>query len=215
MSKNLEGFGLEPQVINAAFQEMKIDVEYRFLPPARAFENSKSGEIEGAVGWVYTDERLQWFYYSDELIKAPLLFFHLKSFNFNWTTMEDLKNIPIGVVLKNHYGDEFQKALDDQKLKIYKVGKDELLFRMLQNKNIKLLPANLYVGYGFINKMFDKKSAQQFTHHPRPIKISVYHVLFSKKVLENEKTVKLFNQGLREIKENGTYDKIVRKFLME
>ncbi len=71
---------------------------------------------------------------------------------------------------------------------------------------------NVYTGYYMIREQYDSQTAALFTHHPRPLKISVYHVLFSRAVKENESRIELFNQGLRQLKVNGEYDKIIAEY---
>ncbi len=212
MSQELEGYGAEPAIVKSAFQQVNIKVGYRFLPPARVFKTVQNGAYDAAVGWVWSAQREHFFYFSDALLEGPLVFFHLKNFSFNWTGYDDLKDIQIGTVLKNHYGPKFQKALDEGKIEIQEVANDILNFEKLLKNRIQLFPLNVHIGYSFIQKNFNDKIASRFTHHPRPLKISVYHVLFSKAVKTNASNVKLFNQGLRRIRKSGDYQRILKKY---
>ena len=98
MSYEQKGYGINAIIVNAAFQKVNVDVSFEFFPPARVFETTKTGKVDGAVGWVWSEEREQWFYFSDPFLEGPLVFFHLKSYPFDWKTYDDLKGIPIGIV---------------------------------------------------------------------------------------------------------------------
>ncbi|WP_163833775.1 substrate-binding periplasmic protein [Spartinivicinus ruber] len=212
MSEKLPGYGVEPSIVAAAFKLMDIDIEYNFLPPGRAFLSAKKGSYHAAVGWVWSEERAKSFYYSDSILQGKLVFFHLKSYSFKWESYDDLKDIPIGIVVKNYYGRNFHKALDTGILSVQEVIQDEFNFDKLLVSRIKLFPLNVHIGYYFINSKYNAEVASLFTHHPKPLKVSVYHVLFSKKIQGNKALVKVFNQGLRKLKVNGIYQEIVDKY---
>lgn len=115
-SAALNGFGIAPAIVRAAFEKTGIPVTYQFYPPARAFTMAKTGQVGGLVGWVRSDEREQWFVFTDSFFEAPLVFFHLKSIPFDWKTYDDLTDLRIGITVKNYYGPEFHTAMDAGKL---------------------------------------------------------------------------------------------------
>ena len=215
MGEKVKGYGIEPAIVTAAFKQVNIDVKYDVFPPARSMKSAEKGVFDGTVGWVWSEEREKSFYYSEPIFKAPLLLFHLKEFTFDWETIDDLKGIPIGVTAKNYYGPAFHEALDAGKLTIDEASKDAIQFDKLLRRRIKLLPMNVYTGYYTIREKFVHQKAALFTHHPRPLKTSVYHVLFSRAVMENAARVELFNQGLRQLKASGEYDRIIEEYKKE
>jgi len=215
IGENMKGYGIEPAIVTAAFKQVNIDVEYDFFPPARTFKAAEEGIYDGTVGWVWSEEREKSFYYSDPIFEASLVLFHLKSFVFDWETMDDLKGIPIGITAKNYYGPTFHEALDAGKLTIDEASKDAIQFEKLLRHRIKLLPMNVYTGHYMVREQHDSETAALFIHHPRPLKTSVYHVLFSRAVKENAARVDLFNQGLRQLQASGEYDRIIEEYKKE
>ena len=211
MSQKLDGYGIEPLIVSEAFKTEGIDVEYDFYPHGRAFHYAKTGKVDGLVSWVYSDERSEFFYFSQPIFSAPLVFFHLKDFDFSWNNYDDLKGIPIGIELKNYYGQDFHNAMNDGRLTVFTNATEHISFNLLLKNRIKLLPVNIYSGYGIIRDKYPHEKAQLFTHNPKQIKQSVYHVLFSKGLKKNESLTRTFNKGLDTIKKNGTYKKICRK----
>ena len=212
MGEEVKGYGIEPSIVTAAFKQVNIDVKYDMFPPARSMKSAEKGVYDGTVGWVWSKEREKSFYYSEPIFKAPLLLFHLKEFTFDWEKMDDLKGIPIGVTAKNYYGPAFHEALDAGKLTIDEASKDKLQFDKILRHRIKLNPMNVYTGYYMLREQYDSQTAALFTHHPRPLKTSVYHVLFSRALKENAARVELFNQGLRLLKASGEYDRIIEEY---
>ncbi|MCP4023227.1 MAG: amino acid ABC transporter substrate-binding protein [Desulfobacteraceae bacterium] len=208
----MEKKGIEPEIVSAVFKNMGMDANYKFLPAARVYETAKAGKSAGIVGWVWSEERAKSFYYTDEIMRAPLVFFHLKTFDFGWQTMDDLKEIPIGTVLKNYYGPKFHQAADTKKISIYEIRNEKTAYKTLLGGRIKLLPVNQYVGYGSVKESFGQKAVEKITHHPRPLKTSVYHLLLSKSYPGNDALVKRFNQGLSAIKKSREYDKIIGSY---
>ncbi len=215
MGEKVTGYGIEPAIVTAAFKQVDIDVEYDFFPPAGSMKSAEKGIYDGTVGWVWSEEREQSFYYSDPIFEAPLVMFHLKEFTFDWETMDDLKGIPIGFTAKNYYGPAFHEALDAGTLTIDEASKDNLQFDKLLRHRIKVFPINFYTGFFMIQQHYDPQQAALFTHHPRPLKTSVYHVLFSRAVKENATRLGLFNQGLRQLKASGEYDRIIVEYKQE
>jgi polar amino acid transport system substrate-binding protein len=209
----LDGYGIEPTIVTAAFREISVDVEYVFFPPARTYQAAKEGLYDGTLGWVWSEERETEFYYSDPIFQAPLQLFHLKEFRFHWEKISDLKGIPIGITVKNYYGPEFHRAMDAGILTVDEASKDVVQFDKLLRHRIKLYPMNYYTGYYLIREKFNPEQAALFIHHPRPLKTSEYHVIFSRAVKENETIMKRFNHGLRKLKESGEYDRIVAEYM--
>ena len=59
MGKELPGYGLVTRIVTDAFKAEGIDIEYQFLPRARAYYVVKTGQLDASVGWYKNDEREQ------------------------------------------------------------------------------------------------------------------------------------------------------------
>ncbi len=216
LSQNVRDYGLEPALVTAAFAKMQVQVEYRFLPAARALIMAGRGDYDATLGWVHSQERETDFIYSNALVQAPLVFFHLKNQAFDWQRYEDLQHLRIGTVTKYYYGPEFEQALRAGKLQAENSAwNDELNFRKLIAHHINLTPVNLYVGYNIIQNSFDAQTAALFTHHEQPLKISVHHLLFPKKSHASSRRAEVFNQGLEKLRQSGEYERIIESFQLK
>ncbi len=205
-SENLKYYGVASRIISEAFGLEGIKVNYEFIPWKRGLENAKFGDIAGAVGWGRRKEREVFFLYSDQLTVSHYVFFHLKSYSFDWKTIDDLEGIDMGGTIGYSYGEAFTAVEKASKLSIERVPTDEINYRKLLIGRIFIFPNDLDVGYQIIQKSFAPKEVQMFTHHPKPLMSDPIFVLFSKKVKENKRMLQLFNKGLKRLRTSGKYD---------
>lgn len=211
LSQDLKYDGFVSRIIVEAFKAEKVTVEFGFFPWSRSFHLAKEGEWDGSSYWFRQSEREKYFYYSDPVVDVQYVFFHLKDYSFDWNTIEDLKRIRIGATLGNNYGEDFQKAEKLRKIMVSRVPKEELNFRKLLSGRIKVFPLDLDVGYSMIQKNFPPDKIKLFTHHPKVLRKDPGYLILSKKVLKNKRMLKLFNQGLKRLRESGKID----QYLME
>ena len=176
---------------------------------------ARLGEVDGTALYVKTPKREKDFYYSDAVIIDKEVFFHLKSYKFDWNNIEDIKGISIGATIGYSYGGEFVKAERSKKIYVERVPTDVQNFRKLLKNRIDICIIPLEAGYGVINQEFSQEKAELFTHHPHPLAVRTAHLIFSKKVEKNKKLLALFNLGLKKLKQTGKYDKYVKESQQE
>jgi polar amino acid transport system substrate-binding protein len=207
ISKDLKHGGVVLQVITEAFALVDVKVEYGFFPWARAKQIAQDGRWDGTAIWGVSLEREEYFYYSDLVMSSPYVFFHLKSYPFDWDTWEDIAGIPMGGLIATNYGKDFKRLEAAGKMKVEWVPHDLQNFKKLLSGRIKVVPLELDVGYHIINANFTPEEASLFTHHPKPDVNAFYHLLLTKKNKDNIKMLFLFNKGLRQLRASGAYDK--------
>lgn len=211
-SKDLKYYGLFSRIVSEAFALEDIKVEYGWFPWKRALTLIEFGEWDSSPGWSRKPEREKYAYFSDPLYESKAVFFHLKSFPFDWNSYDDLKGITIGATIGYMYGKNFEQAEKDGKLLVERVPTDEQNFRKLLKGRIKLFPASLETGIGTLNKNFSSTQVKLVTYHEKPYRQkAVYHLIFSKKIDRNKKMLKLFNKGLRCLKNSGKYDQYIEE----
>jgi polar amino acid transport system substrate-binding protein len=138
-----------------------------------------------------------------------MAFFHLKSTEFDWNGVEDLKDLKIGATLEYFYGKELDEAEKAGFIHIERVGSDELSLKKLLKGRIDVFPGDLMVTYAQIQDTFSAEEAALFTHHPKTFEYRGLYLLFSKQVEGNERMRDLFNKGLQQLRESGRYDEII------
>jgi polar amino acid transport system substrate-binding protein len=110
LSEDAPHHGFASHIVTEAFALVGVEVEYGFFPWKRSFKLAKEGTWDGSVVWVDSDERREYFLYSDPVVPSKMAFFHLKGSDFDWNSYEDLKGIRIGGTLEYAYGKEFDAA---------------------------------------------------------------------------------------------------------
>jgi len=201
-----DGHGILSCIVAAAFSLEGITVEFKFYPQGRAFNMAERGIENGAVGWNRNAEREEVFYYSDPLMKKDRVYFHLKSYSFDWKTIDDLKGLRIGGDISTNYSEEFMNAEKTGKIKVDRVAHKKFNFHKLAAGRINVYPMIKDAGYDYIKKYLSPEKAQLITHHPKVMHEATWHLIFNKKREENIRLIKIFNRGLQKLKESGKYD---------
>lgn len=210
VSESLEHQGLISQLAREAFANAGIKMELGFFPWMRASELSKSGEWDGTIAFVRLKEREEVYLYSDILYTGLYVFFHLKSFSFQWTDYSDLKTLTMATTRGfGGMGQKFMQAEKEGTIKVLRLSSDTQSFEMLLNQRVQLVPSDLEVGYVYLHKLYGK-SASKFTHNPNPIQRSEYHLVISKKIKNGPELIKKFNEGLKKLRSSGRYEEIVK-----
>jgi polar amino acid transport system substrate-binding protein len=209
-SEHSPHYGFASHIISEAFALVGVRVEYGFFPWKRALESAKKGQWDGGAAFWDSEERRKHFYFSEEpVVPTEMAFFHLKSTEFDWNGVEDLKDLKIGATLEYFYGEELDEAEKASLLHIERVGSDELSLKKLLKGRIDVFPGDLMVTYAQIQDTFSAEEAALFTHHPKTFESRGLYLLFSKQVEGNEQMRDLFDKGLRQLKESGRYEEII------
>ncbi|MCP3927047.1 MAG: transporter substrate-binding domain-containing protein [Desulfobacterales bacterium] len=206
ISKNLKHYGVFCHILKEAFASEGVKVIYKWVPWNRAYVLTQRGEFDATAAWIPTSERKKHFYYSSTILVNQKVFFHLKSFRFDWRTIDDLHDINIGIVLGFTYGEKFDNAVKTGKLQVFRESSESKNFFLLLKGRIQIYPQEIDAGYAFINKYFSEKAAL-ITHHPKTIIETTHHLILSKQVDKNRRLLELLNKGLRRLKESGKLDK--------
>lgn len=203
-SEALKYYGFVSLIVEEAFALESIDVDFRFRPWKRAYEEARNGVAHASMVWSYTPERDEFFLFSDVIIVSDSVLFHRKDTDFDWTRNSDLENYVIGGTLGYRYSIE-----DWPGNKIERVPTDTQNFAKLLAGRIQLFPSDMYAGYALINEEMSVNERQKITHHPKPYDRTPYSVIFSKKRTENLSFLKQFNDGLAKLKSSGRYNAIL------
>jgi polar amino acid transport system substrate-binding protein len=206
--KNLKFNGFVNHVITEAFQRRGYSVKFTYLPFKRGVIETKNGEYS-ALSYVYlSKDREKEFYLSDPISVEKIVFFHLKSNPMkDWKTLDDLKNYKFGATREYTYTTEFWKAAESKRLEVDVTGSDKQNFKKLLVGRIDIFPSGLVSGYNSFQKEFDVGKSQLITFHPKPLSKTTGHLAFTRSRKNSENLLRIFNQGLAELKKEGLYDK--------
>lgn len=204
-SQELKHYGVASYLVEQAFAHVGIQVEYAFRPWKRAYEEAKSGKLDGTLIWRKNAERQNAFYFSDVLIASESAIFHLKSLKFAWTKDEDLKGYVVGGTLGYQYSYDNIPGV-----RIERAGTDEQNFGKLLLKRIDLFGLDKLVGYDILNKYFTAEQRAQITYEPNPGELTKYYLMLSRAKAQNQQIIRAFNRGLKYLRDSGRYEEIMQ-----
>lgn len=207
--------GFISHVVTEAFARQGYDVEYDFLPWKRAIRQTQNGDYDATSWWVYNSERAAKFIYSDALVTTSAHFFYVKShnFDFDWKTLKDLDPYKVGVTRGYFYSKELTEYREANPNRFEMVNTDEQNIKRMLVKRIDLFPVDLVVGLELLRTRFGPNVIHQVAYHPRPLRSKEGFMLFPKAKEGSEKVRRIFNAGLKSMKEDGTYDQMMDNLL--
>lgn len=210
-SKELKNGGVFTKITAEAFKIMGYSIDVKYYPWQRSYFVTANGQADASLAWAPTEERNKDFVFSDPVTFSTKVFFHLKAFKFDWTNLNDIKNLRTIATKKYTYGDNFDAAANKKKINIIYSNNDEQKFSMLLAGRADLVPMEKLVGLFLIKNKFTERQASRITYHNKPLQNTPICVAFSKKINSERLTTLLqaFNEGLAKLKESGQYDKIL------
>ncbi len=178
----------------------------------RAFEQAKNNEADSTCCWFFVADREEDFYYSDPVTEETQVFFHLKSFKFDWETVDDLEGLRIGGNTGFHYGDVLDEAERAGRISMDRARSYEQNLKKLLAGRIQIYPAAAITAYDHLESTYSPGTRALFTYHRKPLLRKQLHLLLPKKMNKDRarRVLTQFNEGLRRIGENGTYDRIMK-----
>jgi polar amino acid transport system substrate-binding protein len=209
LSERLPHFGAASHIVAEAYKAAGIDVQYGFFPWKRSYKLAREGHWHGTLVWVYTAERAEDFLYSDVVIRDPEYLFHLKSRSLNWQTPADLAGLTIGATLHTVYP-TLELAAAAGILRLERAGNYDSLYQRLLKRRIDAIPQVSQVGRYYQQQTLSAEERDRITHAPTIVQERQYHLILSKKAAGSGALIARFNEGLRAIKADGTYARIIK-----
>ncbi|MCP4347628.1 MAG: amino acid ABC transporter substrate-binding protein [Desulfobacterales bacterium] len=211
MSAYCPHYGINSHVVSESYKLEGINVRWGFFPWKRAYQTAKTGKgWDASATWWPAEETKEAFYLSEPVSKTSFVFFHLKSYKFNWDSIDDLKGIHIGGTFEYDYGKEFMSAIEEKKISVQYVPHDEMNYKKLLKDRIQIFPNDPIVGYAQIRNSIPPDQVKLFTHHPKQFEISTLHLIISKKCKNGKFFLDKFNSGFKKLKQSGRFDQMLK-----
>lgn len=203
--------GLMGEIAHTAFAETGYELEIVFVPWNRAMELAKSGQFDGLIGIYYTEEREQFFDFSNQICSADICFFALsdnEKIKFDkYSNLNDLDQFTIGIINGFSYGNKFDNK-PFSNLEISNNMKINVLKFIDQRIDLLVESRENFYYFMHLNYPDDTKKIREL----RPILISNPAFLaISRKKPNHQKIIAEFNRELQKMIENGKYQAILNK----
>lgn len=203
--------GVASRIVAEAFALEGIDVRWEFYPWARALRLAERGERDGSAVWLRSPERDQHFFVSEPVIESGYYLFHRKDLALDWHQVDDLAQLRIGATLGYDYGEAFQRAEREGRLKVQRLPSEEQGLRMLLAGRIDVFPVDKIVAIAMLQDDFTSAERARVSFHALPLRSDSLHLLLSRADPANAERMARFNQGLARLRESGK----VARYLLE
>lgn len=204
------GSGVVLEIVRESFVLQGIEVEYQFYPWKRGELLVNVGEVYGTVPYFRTQERSQKYDFSEPLIYSINRFFYNKQRfpdGFVWSSYDDFRGYVIGGTLGYWYISAFERA----GLKVEEVRTDKQNLKKLIKQRVDFVLMDELTGLRLLRECYPDDIGK-IDVLAKPESFLEFHVMVSRNYPNSMELTKLFNQGLKELKENGQYRKILKKY---
>jgi len=203
-------YGLDAHIVTEAFKLEGITVEWAFFPWQRSYQNAKDVENwDASCCWWPDEEKTKEFLVSDVITKTSFVFFHLKSYDFQWSSMQELQELKIGGTVTYDYGKEFINAVNTKTLEVEFATKDEFNFKKLLVGQIQIFPNDPHVGNAQIANSLSTDEAALLTHNPKNFGINTLHLILNKNNKRSKYLLEKFNVGMSKLKAGAQYQQML------
>lgn len=211
--EKLEKDGVSSEIAREALKRGGHTVEFHYMPWKRAVSQATKGKKYHALfGCWYKKEREKTFVFSKEtMLDGSAHFLAQKDSTISITKPEDLSGLTIGIVRGFATSDALKELFKSKKSKRFNVNKKESFFKLIQKKRVDMVMDNIFVNQESFKKKFPgqsynlKKVGSDFFN-------GKLYMCWSKKYPGIQKIVDDFDNNLKAMKTDGTFEKIKKEF---
>lgn len=197
--------GVLVDIVNTIFQKADIPVEMQLFPFKRAYQITKDGEIDGLFNFYKTEERLEYFDYSEPIIKNPLVIFVRKDSKIDYNKLEDLKGLTVGTMRGYSYGTDFDKSVlfTKEEADLHVSNLKKLAFG-----RIDAYPCDKLVG---LHVAMKNDLMSELKILSKPINVMDGHIGFTKG--KHQDIINRLNKAIAEMYQSGEIDKKIDEYI--
>lgn len=202
--------GFVNHVVKEAFARQGYTVRFEFYPWTRNNYLIENGEIDASSYWYKNELREDYAIFSDVLSTEDVVLFHLKNKDLKpWSKLTELSPYRIGMVKGIYYADDFKELVEKGVLRAYYSGTEEENFHKLLRERIDIFPVAKRMGLEVLATNFTQEERTAITQDPGKISSHDGFLVFPKNKKDSEMLRNIFNAGLRELRKDGTYDRLL------
>lgn len=206
VSQQLPEFGVTAAIVAAAFKAQGVDVRYAFLPWKRGYHEALGGKYQGTFPYLKTPEREGAFLYSQAIYTDHFRLFVRQSQQGQRDWVNKRVCVPLG-----YDTTQIQAFTDANQIALERPTDIGNCFNMLERGRVHAVWVSELVAADTTRALF---GAQAKTY---PLDLSLvdenqYYFIVSKTLPEASSWMARFDAGLKQIRSNGTYKKILQRF---
>lgn len=205
--KELPNKGFSNDVTQTALERMGHSATIRVMPWARALEMTKRGKFEILPSVWYSDERAKALKFTDPIASNRIVFIKRKGDDFAFTGIDSLAGKSVGIVQDYDYSEDFLNA---ENVERQRANSLTVNVRKLLGGRVDLTLGDELVAKYAINKNMPDR-ADQVAYTEGALSEKDLHVTFTRKLDNVDRVVENFNDELAAMREDGTYDAILKR----
>ena len=198
--------GFSYRLVKEIFKGGPYSVKFLSVPYARVIKMIEHDEVDAALHVTKDVKNKDNFYFSKEVfIIAKAYLYYDKNSKDNFKSLAEVPDgTPVGKMIDFEYGTNFQNH--KSRFKLFKVSDQEQLINLLQIGRIKVAAMYNRIALHTLKKM---------SKNPDQLRRGVFlnnsktYLAFNKKRKHTSELSKFYDERLRELKKNGTYQKII------
>lgn len=199
--------GFVTEVIRAALTKSGVTPEFAYVPLARAVTEAREGTYQATISAVNAGERAEWFLFSDPITSVSVAAFTDAGFSGDIKAYADLANATGRVVAIRGYA--FLPALRGADVKFTEINGIDSGVNLVTRAD----PPTIFVNFAEATAFYLEKkgiaagSVKRFT-----LSRSGYYLAVSRKAVDPTGLLAKFNDGLKAVRADGSYDKLLGKY---
>ncbi|MCE2593669.1 transporter substrate-binding domain-containing protein [Motilimonas cestriensis] len=206
--------GIAVDIVKEAFGRLGIKAEIRVLPWSRAIRYIEQGQADAIFTAFKTPEREKFADYSNEILLWQTISLFVRSdstLEFNGD-LKTLRGMTVGVVKGVNYGKSWDAAMNEGVFNSVELSNEgEQNMRKLLVGRVPIIVSNRFGAYANVNKTAQLNDIRELK--PALEHIASY-IAFSKK-RNLALTRDQFDQTLKQMKQDGSYQRIISTYYNE
>ncbi len=208
VSEHLDNRGFLVEILSEVFDQMEVDVEYRFYPWRRCYDSVTAGKVWAAFPYSKTDKRADEVRFSDKLSLSVTKFFVFGEPKVKqYESPESLRPYRVGGVIGYFYEETFNRL----GLNVDYAAKEVSALEKLMMGRTDLLPLNELVGWHLIRTRFPDRM-DRFGVLETPYSVDDLYLIVSKDYPDGKALLQRFNRALSVVKDQYIYRSILERF---
>lgn len=199
--------GFFTELVRMAFERGGHSVKVEFMPWARALLEVKQGDREVLLGAYYSEERAETYLASESIYTDKVGLIARRELGIRrFDSLRQLSDYTIGYGRGFAVSEEFDAAdyLDKE------AAEDQILnLRKFERGRIDMI-AGSFTSVRYLAQREGIDTSQMVFLEPA-LKTNTLHIMISRSIPDGEQLLADFHRGLREIRADGTYDRILRE----
>ncbi len=209
-STEMEHEGYINHIINEAFLETGVVVEFTSLKWEEALEAAKNGEFDAVSYGNFVRSREDEFLHSKPITAESLVFYVRRDGPVQqWSTLSDLDQYKMGITDGYLYTDELTGYIKNNK-NVVTYETDEENFQALIDGEIDVFPIDELTGWYLLEREFNQDDRNDVKRLETYLSTVTTHLLIPKGRKNSRLVMELFNKGLEEITLEGKMQRFKR-----